>query len=221
MTMIERHQRRLYRNSTPNQMIRGFSSLLVPLMIAIFTIVTTVSQMNLAKQQREQDLQIVKDNREKDERIEESRRERDFEIANQTRILQNEIEEKRRAAEAKAHQDQQMNTVLAVCLKDMTELMLSRNFTLTDNLMATVVRAKTLTTFGQLDGKRKDHLVRFLFEARMIGAGRPSLDLKGADLSNMDLTNYKLNGVSFVKCNLFKTIFAELLCKMLISQTRN
>jgi len=56
-------------------MIRAFSSLLVPLMIAIFTIVTTVSQMNLANQQREQDLQIAKDNREKDERIEESRRE--------------------------------------------------------------------------------------------------------------------------------------------------
>jgi hypothetical protein len=84
MTTIERHQRRLHRKAKPTQIVKACSSLLLPLMIAIFTIVTTVSQMNLAKQQREQDLQIAKENREKDERIEESRREKDFEIANQT-----------------------------------------------------------------------------------------------------------------------------------------
>jgi hypothetical protein len=35
-------------------------------MIAVFTIITTVLQMNLVQQQRDQDLQIAKDYREKD-----------------------------------------------------------------------------------------------------------------------------------------------------------
>jgi glutathione S-transferase len=140
--------RRLCCNARSHQMAKICSSLLVPLMIAVFTIVTTLLQMNLAKQQRDQDLQIAKDNREKD-----------FEIANQTRILQNQIEEgrldqerkiedRRRAVEAKAQEDQQMNTVLAAYLKDMSEIMLSSNFTLANTLIATVVRAKTLTTIG-------------------------------------------------------------------------
>jgi uncharacterized protein YjbI with pentapeptide repeats len=189
-------------------------------MIAVFTIVITMLQMSLAKQKRDQDLQIAKENREKDfeianqtrlqqYKIEEARREKDFEIANQTRELQNYIEDRRRAAEAKAQEDQQMNTFLATYLNDMAELMLSRNFTLTDHATATVVRAKTLTTLGQLDGKRKAHLVRFLYEAQMISVGQPSIDLTDADLSSVDLTNSKLNGASFVGCNLFKAIFRE------------
>ncbi len=187
MITIERRRWRICRNLTSSQIAKVCSSLLVPLMIGVFTIVTTMSQMNLAQQQREQDLKIAKENRDKDERIEESRR----------------------TAEVKAQEDQQMHTVLAAYLKDMTELMLYRNFTLTDKLMATVVRGKTLTTLGQLDGKRKDHLVRFLYEAQMISGGQPSIDLTGADLSGVDFTNYKLNGVSFVKCNLIKAIFDE------------
>jgi uncharacterized protein YjbI with pentapeptide repeats len=102
-----------------------------------------------------------------------------------------------------------MNSVLAAYLKDMAELMLFRNFTLEDQMIATVIRAKTLTTLGQLDGKRKSHLVRFLYEAQMITVGKPSVDLTDADLSNLDVTNYKLTHVSFVKCNLFAAIFRD------------
>jgi uncharacterized protein YjbI with pentapeptide repeats len=172
------------------------SSLLVPLMIAVFTIVTTMLQMNLAKQQREQDLHIANENRAKD-----------FEIANQTRVSENEIEDRRRAAEITAQRDQQMNIVLAAYLKDMAELLLSTNFSLTNKVIATVVRAKTLTTLGQLDGKRKAHIVRFLYEAQMITVGEPSIDLTDADFSSVDLTNYKLVNASFVGCNLFGAIF--------------
>jgi hypothetical protein len=61
---IERRQRRICRTVTSHQMAKVCASLLVPLMIAVFTIVITVLQMNLARQQREQDLQIAKENRE-------------------------------------------------------------------------------------------------------------------------------------------------------------
>src|SRR5271154_6857974 len=137
--------------------------------------------------------------------------EKDFEIANQTRLLQNQIEEDRRAAEVQAQDNQQMNTVLAAYLKDMAELMLFRNFTLADPVIATVIRAKTLTTLGQLDGKRKGHLVRFLYEAQMITIGKPAIDLTDADLSSVILTNYKLINASFIKCNLFAAIFVDTL----------
>ncbi len=44
---------------TSSQIAQTCSSLLVPLMIAVFTIVITMLQMSLAKQQREQDLQTA------------------------------------------------------------------------------------------------------------------------------------------------------------------
>jgi uncharacterized protein YjbI with pentapeptide repeats len=198
MKTIERPQRWLCRNSTPSQMIQACSSLLIPLTIAIFTITTTMLQMNLAKQEREQDLLIANDNREKD-----------LQIANQMQVMQNEIEENRRIAEGKAQENQQMNAVLATYLKDVSELLLSRNFTLTDKLITTVIRAKTLTTLGQLDGKRKSHIVRFLYEAQMINVAQPSINLADADLSSVDLTDYKLINASFVKCNLFNATFRK------------
>ncbi len=102
-----------------------------------------------------------------------------------------------------------MNTVLAAYLKDMAELMLSDNFTLKNKLIATVLRTKTVTTLGQLDGKRKGHLVRFLYKGQMITFWQPSIDLTDADLSSVDLTNYKLRTVSFAKCNLFNAIFRK------------
>lgn len=186
-TMTERHQRRTFSGAKPNQVTKVCSSLLVPVMIAVFTIVTTVLQMNLAKQQREQDLRIAQENREKDVRIEDSRR----------------------TAEILAQQDQQMNTILAAYLQGMSELMLSKTFTLADPLITTVIRAKTLTTLGQLDGKRKAHLIRFLYEAKMMTTGRSSIDLTDADLSGVDLTNYKMSNVSFMECNMSKAIFRE------------
>ncbi len=53
MIMIEGCKRHICRNASSKQVTNVLPSLLVPLMIALFTIVTTVLQMNLAKQQRE------------------------------------------------------------------------------------------------------------------------------------------------------------------------
>lgn len=89
----------------------------------------------------------------------------------------------------------------------MAELMLSTNFTLKDQMISTVIRAKTLTTLGQLDGKRKTHIVRFLYEAQMINVEQPSINLADADLSYVDLTKYKLIDVSFSQSNLVGAIF--------------
>jgi uncharacterized protein YjbI with pentapeptide repeats len=206
---IEDRKQLPFRRVTPKRITKTCSSLLLPITICVFTIVTTVIQMNLGKQQREQDLHIAMKNREQDLQISKENREKDFEIANQTRILQNEIEENRRIADIQTQQNQQMNAVLAVYLKDMAELMLLGNFTISDRMIATVIRAKTLTTLGQLDGKRKGHIVRFLYEAKMMITGQPAIDLTEADLSNVDLTNYKLVNASLVKCNLFGAVFSH------------
>ncbi|CAF2113607.1 unnamed protein product [Rotaria magnacalcarata] len=69
----------------------GFSSLLVPMMIAAFTITTTMLQMNATKQINEQNLKIAIENRD---------------IANHTRHQQLEIEEKRQEREREYQKEQ-------------------------------------------------------------------------------------------------------------------
>ncbi|CAF4566979.1 unnamed protein product [Rotaria socialis] len=69
----------------------GFSSLLVPMMIAAFTITTTMLQMNAAKQINEQNLKIAIENRD---------------IANHTRLQQLEIEQKRHEREREYQKEQ-------------------------------------------------------------------------------------------------------------------
>ncbi|CAF4102058.1 unnamed protein product [Rotaria sp. Silwood2] len=77
-------------------MIKVISSILVPLMIGILTVVVAVVQIYIASQQRQQDLEIATERREQDLKLENQRRAQDFDIANRTRQQQFEIEEARR-----------------------------------------------------------------------------------------------------------------------------
>jgi uncharacterized protein YjbI with pentapeptide repeats len=74
-------------------------------------------------------------------------------------------------------------------------------------MLAIVIRAKTFTTLGQLNGKRKSHLIRFLYEVSMINVGQTLLNLEDVDLSGMHFRDYTLTNVSFAKCNLFRVTF--------------
>jgi hypothetical protein len=85
-------------------------------MIGVATVVISYQQMNNAKEQREQDIFL----------------------ANQSRAQQFEIEE-RLAADINY-----MDTVLENFLREMANLLLSPNFTRTDVVTASVVRARTL-----------------------------------------------------------------------------
>jgi hypothetical protein len=132
---VERHKCRI----TSKQLFTSLSSLLVPLMIGVATVVISYQQMNSAKEQREQDIFL----------------------ANQSRAQQFEIEERRLKEERLAAEINYMDTVLENFLREMASLLLSPNFTCTDIVTASVVRAKILATLRQLDGRRKSDILLF------------------------------------------------------------
>lgn len=82
----------------------------------------------------------------------------------------------------------QQNIVLASYIEQMSELMLSPNFTLNDTIVASICRAKTMLAIRQLDSKHKSHLIKFLYEARMIRRNQPHIDLADAEFDNIDLS---------------------------------
>jgi hypothetical protein len=67
-----------------------------------------------------------------------------------------------------------------------------------------VARAQTLTTLRRLDGGRKAELIRFLYEAELIGNKNQPADisLDEADLSGALLDRAELDGVNFKGANL-------------------
>jgi hypothetical protein len=82
----------------------------------------------------------------------------------------------------------QQDLVLAADIEQMSELMLRPSFTINDTTVANICRAKTLIAISQIDSKRKTHLFKFLYEARMIRHNQPHIDLADAVLHNIDLS---------------------------------
>jgi uncharacterized protein YjbI with pentapeptide repeats len=216
-------------------------------MIAVFTITTTILQMNatrlineqnlkiaidnrdIANYTRLQQLQIEEEHRQLEREIEEHRREvdkhdaqknreQDLHIANETRLHQiaieearleqeRRIEDERRAADFLAAENKQMDSILATYLKEMSEFLLTDNFTLENRRWAIVVRAKTLTVLRQLDGKRKSHAIQFLFEAELLTRINRKIDLSNADLNNIDMNDKKLDNISLSGASLRNASF--------------
>jgi uncharacterized protein YjbI with pentapeptide repeats len=82
----------------------------------------------------------------------------------------------------------------------------------------TLARARTLTVLARLDSNRKGTVVRFLYEAGLIGWRQPIVDedevymesdasivdLRGADLAGANLVRLDLRGVYLRDCNMFR-----------------
>lgn len=83
-------------------------------------------------------------------------------------------------------------------LKDTTKLLLEERMTdpEADPLAVTAMRARTLTVFRELHGKRKRHVMEFLRECKLINTLRPVVTLAGADLQQTDLSDFYLWGVN-------------------------
>jgi uncharacterized protein YjbI with pentapeptide repeats len=79
----------------------------------------------------------------------------------------------------------------------MGELLKEYNGSLTSNeVMATLARAKTLNIFRELDPQRNVRIIRFLYEAKQLSETQkyPSLDLSTAKLCDMDFRDSAVNG---------------------------
>jgi len=154
--------------------------LLVPLMIGVFTIATSIQQSEISQRQHESDQAIA--------------------------------------------DSQQQAVILKGYIDDMTDLMLNHGLAQSDpqkdEVVVIVARAKTLTALRGLNGDRKGALLRFLWEAKLIGGtinpGPPpydgnlypaiihlyDADLSGANLSGAILYGANLSGANLSRANL-------------------
>jgi uncharacterized protein YjbI with pentapeptide repeats len=95
----------------------------------------------------------------------------------------------------------QRQTILSGYLDQMTGLLLNDKLRLANanGEARSMARARTLVTLRQLDGERKGQMLKFLYEANLIGQCKvkPNLQTEGCKASILDLESAKLNETKF------------------------
>ena len=203
-------------NMNLRDILSVISSLFLPMMLGIFTVVITLHQQNtvteqrledrqLAREQREQDLNMSREQRQQDlqvfalqrdqqSNISREQRDHDFAIAEAKRVQDGDIAERQRNMsqvqrdyELNMAQEQFRDTLLVNYINDMAVLLMANKGTLTaDPIVATIARAKTLAAIRQLDASRKLRLIEFLYEAKQLQSIGRPLDLSDAELNNLN-----------------------------------
>ncbi len=114
-------------------------------------------------------------------------------------IQQNQTSQRQYESDQKIADDQQQSATLKAYFDNITDLMLNHGLQKAhpNDGIAIIARAQTLTTVRGLNGDRKGALIRFLYEANLIGSGRlvqgslvsyPAIvSLADADLSKANL----------------------------------
>ena len=143
------------------KIIKLLAAILVPLMIGIFTVVTTMQESKTARLQRETEMR----QRAIDALKTKEQQERDDIRANEIRI----------------------QNIYDTFMKEMSSIVLKDNINLTiPEILFT--RSKTLLTLEQIDTKRKWYLIKFLYDSQLLYTntfGMRYIDLAGVDLSNV------------------------------------
>ena len=140
---------------------------------------------------------------------------RDREVAKQRADMDREREEFRAKQEDEREEDRAREASLQTFLDRMSDLLLKHDLGSSPSAddVRDVARARTLTSLRQLDGKRKGEILRFLYEAELIGPGAivslVDADLKGAELSGVDLRGANLLGAVLDDANLFHADLRE------------
>ncbi|CAF2609987.1 unnamed protein product [Rotaria sp. Silwood2] len=151
-------------------------SALIPCVLGIFTIIFTLQQQDLSKQQQEQE---------------------------------------------RWHQlDSQRQTSFKAYIDDISKLLKQQSTMspMIEKISLLYIRTKTLTVLRTLDVERKKYVILFLYESGLIQDS--SLDLRGADLNNVQLIGpYKLeklnlpgvfwSNATFVECDLKNATFDQ------------
>lgn len=170
-TKLIRFPTRSYFGVTGQTLLKFLSSLFLPLMLGIFTIVITFEQQKSTRQQRLEDKNVFR-----------LQREQDWAIAQLAQSAQN-----------KASSDRYRDEVLVAYIKEIGDLLKENHGSLTnDSLIHTLARAKTLNTIRQLDGHRQIHVLRFLYEAKQLTNTDESqaLDISTATLNDIDFRTF-------------------------------
>ncbi len=112
------------------------------------------------------------------------------------------------------------NAALQAYLDQMSQLMLQGDLRSSeeDSEVRTLARARTQTVLGQLDSDRKASVVQFLYEASLIKEEDPVLNLsgvglRGANLSQLDLSDANLSGAVLRRADLHDTNLSDALLR--------
>ncbi|CAF1501162.1 unnamed protein product [Rotaria sp. Silwood1] len=142
-------------------MFKVLGTFLVPLVISIFTIVTTIQQYHVNKQNRLKDLEIAS-------------RQRDQELKQADTLHQETVY---------AVYIKEMGELSSkLKTKNLSSIELDQQWKL--------ARAKTLSTLRQLDTKRKSYIIQFLYEIELLFTNCSAIDLSGSDLSGIILMGH-------------------------------
>jgi len=181
---------RVNRCLTSNNALHLLSSLLLPLILGIFTVVITFEQQRITRQQWLADKN-------------ESRLQREQE-------LQIAIDE--RTVQTRMNQERCKDELLVAYIKEIGDMLQENNGSLTSNKLTHILaRAKTINAIGQLDGFRQTLILRFLYEADQltITDRYDTLDISTAQFVNIDYEKFKeisqtknisLTGVHLLNC---------------------
>jgi uncharacterized protein YjbI with pentapeptide repeats len=178
------NQYRKYFGLTGKNVLHFLSSLIVPLMLGVFTVVITFHQQKLAQEQRNEDMQLLREQRLEDKNESRAQRKQEWDIAIKNQEIQNQMAI-----------DRYRDEVLVAYIKEIGELLEKNNGSLTsDSVTRTLARVKTLNVLRQLDGSRQIHVIRFLYEARQLSNTNESdaIDISKTELTNIDFRELTL-----------------------------
>ncbi len=175
MQAKQRQQRSRRSHSTLSRNVRILlSSLVIPLIFGVITILVTLRQHQQADRHFDVHMNFSREQRLDDDIRSQIQREQQWKIA----IMNQE-------ARSKIAIDQYRNKLFLDYMKEISVLLKESNSSLTSNsLTHTIARFKTLTVLQHLDGLRRRHVIRFLYEARQLTNTKESnaLDISTADL---------------------------------------
>ena len=126
---------------------------------------------------------------------------------NQTSL---QVSQKQHEADQQQALDQQQAVTLQTYIDNIQDLLLNHNllsYKQTDDI-AILARARTITALQGLDPHRKGVLVQFLYDARLIGYGNPTIGGQQhsiISLFNVDIANANLFDASLFGATLFGT----------------
>ena len=195
-----RSQTRWYRKLTIHEILQLFSSVLLPLMLTVFTIIITIRQEQVAREQRLQDMNNSAQQRAEDRQMAQQQRDHDLKIAGDQRDQDDLIAQKQRELLEKQRQyeleiestrydkehEKHLDTLLLTYINEIGTLLLNNNGSLTANShVASFARAKTLATTRLLDPTRNIQIIEFLYESGQLTNGRNPLDLSKANFNSI------------------------------------
>jgi uncharacterized protein YjbI with pentapeptide repeats len=202
-TMTDRRHRgcirRCYNKMCPYG-LKVISGLLLPLLLAIFTVVITFEQKNDSQQQRFKDRELARIQRDQDLNVSHEQRTLERTLADEKRLVDIDLSERirhsnieQRKHEVYIQEENRRDAEFAKYITEMGQLLKENNGSLTsDSTTHALARAKTLHTIRQIGSSRCVQLIHFLYDAKQLRNVSNFLDLSGALLNGIDLSGNQL-----------------------------